>query len=1365
MSTDLLCQSPVAVVPEEVAASVSTSPEDGSGVFSRYTFSWVYPTLRLAAARGHLEQKDLPALPAADDPAGVFARSSTDIASGCPRGLLFTLTWTAQRALTLTSFIHGWVFLFCMTIDPLLLHALLDDTKKGADPVQGLLLVGALTLSLLCRVACQEISWHTSVRLMNNARSATIHAVFRQALLGHTAANREQDQDAGTLTNYMATDADKLGKSEGLTFFAAQWTWALLSLPFIAFFLAQLVGWAACGSAILVIIGGSFINRKLAVYTKTRTAQVQSVRDERARLMNEVLRGIRTVKLEVWEEIWFRRITDVRKREMRLLVLVRCFNAGNGFVGSLLSLAVPITIFAWYVLVEDRILDYATAFSTLAWISVLQWSLSTLPGAYAMYANLKPSLNRLSTFLVTCSGSGLPSSHSSLVEATALASCRQDEPTGAIDYQPVKLPNHPAILARSLQLGYHEQHPGVGDATRTEDRPIVTVLSFVNLEVHRGELCLVAGPIGCGKSTLLATLAGARSPLSGVCQVNGSCAYASQKPFLLNASVRENIIFTQPFDLDRYQDAVRRAALEADFTALAQGDATPVGEQGVQLSGGQKSRVALARALYSMADVIVCDDVLSAVDAHTAKHLWDEALIGGLTSRGCTVILATHQIQYLSRPEVSRVIILKSGTIALASPWDELPAESKDELLQLVGTWETQGVDCETENEAANFKPPKQEALEEQLEVSLGLEEAAEAVAGVLRNFEGRRVSADLVDEIISSLRGRREEEVRQGTITAADFYVYLSSFGSPVLVALLLTAACIVGFLSIMTNVWLSIWTSGTATLSEQRQGLYVNLAIALLSSTFGAMQNILLTLCALRASRTIHDEMLKRVFEAPHSFFDQTATGRVLNRFLQDLDSVDTFVPDCLLGQLTRTLNIVSQLGLIFVEAPWILMALPILAVPYTFIFRRVRMPNRDTRRIEAVAHSPVYGHFGDTIAGRETIRAYGVQSAFVRKNLELVNSMALSKYGNSAVCKWAQALSTQWACALFLTCGIACVFLSVQGKMSGGSVGLVLLYSAGLNRAMMDYLMGATTLETQFVSVERVARYMRLCGEVSTQLPSDSAMESRGIAWPAEGAISIRGVCLRYAPHLLPALRGVSLEIPPRKKVALCGRTGSGKSTIFGVLTRLYPMSAGKVELDGKDITGIPLGTLRRVVRTVAQDAFLFSGSILDNLLPRHKEIQSEVEGVCWAVLKMVCMAERIKAAGGLINCRIENGGQNFSVGERQLLTLARALTPLEPDNGLRPPRILLCDEPTASVDLENDRKVHNVLLSLDATVLMICHRLQYIDRFDLVYVLDAGFVCEAGSPIELLAVGQGAASSRLSSLCSEAGVLDDLQRNCI
>lgn len=451
------------------------------------------------------------------------------------------------------------------------------------------------------------------------------------------------------------------------------------------------------------------------------------------------------------------------------------------------------------------------------------------------------------------------------------------------------------------------------------------------------------------------------------------------------------------------------------------------------------------------------------------------------------------------------------------------------------------------------------------------------------------------------------------------------------------------------------------------------------------------------------------------------------------------------------------------------------------YAAIFRRVRPASRDSRRLESAAHSPVYAHFGDALAGKETIAAYAAEARFCERNAQLVADMSRAKVGNEAVNKWAQALTTQTGCLLYACCGLACVLLGASGHLSSSQLGLVLLYASNLQRAAMDVMMQLTSLETQFVSVERLAEYTRLDDDeaelnagrtvmASTSVADPAAAEVGGSGrpglaqgapawlapnWRPSGELEVDRLWLRYAPGRAAVLRGVSLHLPAGRKVALCGRTGCGKSSLFGAIARLYPLDSGDVLLDGiSAVTALPLAVARRAVRVVSQDALLLDGTLRHNLLMHvdgaHEgpdgeglePLRAAHDGELWAALELAGVAERVRALPGGLSARVTRS--DFSEGERQLLSLARAL--------VGRPTLLLADEPTACVDLTADARVHDVLLGLDATVLMICHRLQHVARFDEVLVMHAGTIMEHGSPAALLRTH----GSRLGKLCRRAGL---------
>ena len=1233
------------------------APQDAAGFASTYTFWWMTPTLRAANAKGRLDAGDLPKLPRSDGAARLArALKATWLERPGGAGSLFVaLLARMQPRVVLGALGHGWLFLSLMFLDPIILRRLLDGA--GADSAaaarRNLGYAAALSASMFVRVACMEVCFFGSVRAMNNCRTAIVPLVFRAAVGGRT------DEDSGKLTNLMATDADKLGRWSWTLFFAAQWSFAVVSLPAVAYCMYDLLGAAALVGAATVVAANQAA-LEIGKRTKPAVLRLQEARDARAKLTTEMLAGVRLAKLRGWTAAVRARVAAAREAEMAALKTTRYLDALNVFVGCVAALAVPVAIFSWYALVEKKSLSPAVAFTALAWITQMEWSINTLPDIYNLWSSLSPSVERLADFLL-----------------------RAPKDAGA----PPPFPSD-AAAAVDGAVGYGAR-----------------AVATAKFECRRGEVVAVVGPVGSGKSTLLRSLCGADAAVDGWAGTAPGLAraYVGQDPFLLTGTIVDNVAFGLPVDDARVDACLRDCGLGPDLAALPDGRLTPVGPSGVRLSGGQRSRVALARALYAEPDVLVLDDVFSAVDAHTGAALWERA-IAPLAGR-CAVVLATHQLAYAARPEVSRVVDL--GPRGAAAPSRSIEEAKEAPAVEAAPVAETS-----VETQAPARREP------------VALEEVAAELRRLLAAREGETVDGALATRLERSLLGLDGDEPerrRGGFIAYRDFVLYLDAFGSRATSAGLAAIAVAACACAVASNVWLSVWADDGAEGAAQTRFLVVYAAIGVLQAGLLALQTILLTLCALDASKTLHEKMLDGVLGAPLRFFDETPQGNALNRFLQDLANVDVDVPTVFLDQLTRTLTVASQLGLVLYFAPWVALMLPLALVPYGFIFSTVRVAARDTRRLEAAAHGPCYAHFDDALRGRETVAAFGALDRFCDANARLVEAMATGKYANDACSKWSQALTTMNGCFLYLAAGLCAVVLVRRGDVSTGQLGLVLLYAASLQRAGMDYMCGLATLEAQFVSVERVAEYCRLARERD---------DGRGRAPAAPGsaaALVATDVALRYRLSRPLALRGVCLTVAPGEKVAVLGRTGSGKSSLVGALARLYPLAAGAVTVGGVDLAGLPLADARARVRVVEQCSTLARETVRANLLGPSATCGDEA---VWAALDRVGVAAAVRRLPGGLDHVCAERGDDFSAGERQLLALARALLPF-------PPPLLLCDEATANVDEATDAKVHEVLLrGLDATVLVVCHRLAHVAAFDLAVVLDDGRVVEEGRPADLL-----------------------------
>ncbi|GBG26436.1 ABC transporter, putative [Hondaea fermentalgiana] len=1349
--------------------------QDQASLLSRYTFWWILPTLRTANQAGRLDAGDLPRLPQQDAPRYLFERFRDEWQGKTLTGwnLLVKICYSVQRPVFFSSMLHGWAYQALMLLDPIVLNKLLKSAEHGAsESMSGsLVLVGLLSVSMFIRVTFMEICFFASLRVNNNARSVLVATIFRKVLRGEDTPA----YDSGSLTNLMATDADKLGRMAWMTFFFAQWTWAVCTLPLVVYCIYQVIGnaiWAGVGSMLL----GGILLRHMSQLAKPVVLAAQERRDVRSQLIKEILSSISAIKLQTGEEEWLERVKAARRAEMKEIFKIRLISAFTTIIGTMVYVAVPVAIFTWYTLVDGHKLDSTTAFTTLAWIAQMRWSINVLPDIYNMYAQLSPSCERLARFFNDESGGGPRAwlylenddDHDEEVDGGGEGTGAWTDGNNSFTNNRTPDNGQTAANAPAIHLcgtlGYRA-------AGHVQAEPKI-VLKDVDIAIRRGSFTIVVGAVGAGKSTLLAALSRGLPVLDGKCSTSGTRAYVSQLPFLLNDTVESNICFGEPLDEARFQQCVHDAALGQDLEALQDGRFTVIGEKGVQLSGGQKARLALARALYRDADLYFLDDVLSAVDATTGQFIWQNTLAGGLARQGKTIVLVTHQLQYLTRPEVDLVAAVDDGRVVLGT-WQEVRSQVHTDISSFAETSKPSAEGEKKEESHANghISEDHQEgaesdtldrAEEQRPEAELvTLAECEARVQALLEEQRDRVLDNRLVDELMAALRGEssHEEKRQVGLIAWRDFRVYLQAFGTK---STLVALACIIiatAVSNVVMNVWLSVWGDKP----DASQGyLYVYMGLGLASAVLAGLEIIILALCAFAASQVLHEVMIHTLIGASMGYFNRTPSGQVQNRFLQDLANIDMGVPDCIVDQVKKTLNMVTQIGLVVLFAPWVILTLPFLMIPYFLVFGTVRCAARDSRRLEAMAHSPVYTQFSDILRGKLCIRAFAVEPRFEAWNRDLVNAMARGKYANEAVSKWAQTLTTQNGCLLYLSCGIVSVFLIARGSMTQGQLGLVLLYSAQLQRASMDYMMGLTNVETNFVSVERIAGFMRTPDEFdqdarrleklqrarrACSIDSGAAdIEAPRRVWPSHGGIEVRDLCMRYALHRRRVLNGLNFSVLGGEKVALCGRTGCGKSSTFGILCRLFPMSAGEVRIDGVDINEVPLRELRSAIRVITQDSVLVAGTLRSNLASGRDGVS---EADLWDALSKVQMRTFVEAQEGGLDCIVEDGGRNLSVGQRQLLCTARALLPR---NGAKP-RILLCDEPTANIDLASDVKIHDVLLGLDATVVMICHRLQHVPRFDRVVVMaPGGTLQEQGPPSDLLS----RPNSALRDLFERAGI---------
>jgi len=1199
-----------------------------------------------------------------------------------------------------------------------------------------------------------EVCFFYSVRVMAAARSALVVSIFEKSFEGSEVQDEGDDEgddpkaskrdDTAVerakpnkldLPNLMSSDADKIGASGWVIFFLASWTFALVSLPIYLVILANYVGFAASFAGLSMLLLGGTFTKRVAGMAQPLFMHLQETRDKRSFLVRHAIGSMMAIKMFADETRWVALIQNARAMEMSTWLRVRYISAFNGIITSLATIAVPIVVFAWVTKVDKETLSSADAFTTLLIISQISWSVGTLPDIFNLWSNLSPSAERLVKFFKDHRRE--PTNQRAEV-GEAIASSISKVEDGLRSTQ------RKGQTFFSLSKGSPVTVHITEDSIIGFNKPLFSLPETI---IAEGDLVIVTGKVGTGKSCLLSAIAGVRSPIQGQISLVPNRAYVEQRPFLLNGSVRDNVLFGDLVeDSEKLKRALGLARLDRDMVALPKGVDTLVGDGGVQLSGGQRARVSFARALYVSAEteLFVLDDLLASIDGDTGRAIWNDAILPLLDLQKKTIVMSSSfpSKEMLARCTLRIELIRDDVTGGIHS------LVSRNSSPQSIRYDQQQQQKQQIESQPKSSSTGGSSDLAVDVDHLVNLDEVSLDLKRTLESRLGRTINPNLITEMSLELTGRHDDDARDsswrsdigGTISWLDFKEYWSRFGfdlrqrlcrcvewdpSSSSLWISLSKLVLFGFilgsatLEILSPFWLAKWTE------TEQDGLLTYVLIQLAQVFAAQLSFIVLTFCAMGAAIKIHDAALGRLISAPMSVFDSIPVGRLMNIMSGDLRSIDEGLPDNGYGQLKRTVVALFQVAIIAVYAKMVLVVLPLLFLVYRFILNQVRGPSRDVKRIEAASNGPVYTAFIDALKGRRTIRAFGKEKQFCAMHAAKARRMATARVASEAIGKWAQALAVQTGCVLYFACGVVGVVTMYEdkpspsdkdqtpdkGRFAVATLALLLTFAGILQRTGMDLMMGWTAFESSLVSIERMTSMMRLPSEVdesdSIQNRDDEYLPE--LKYPL--SVEFRDVRLRYRLYRPLVLKGVTFTVPGGAKVAIVGRSGGGKSSLFQALLRVYPLCGGQILLGGVDVREIPLSQLRNGptndVRVVLQDALLPHPTLRGNISESCSDFELR------SVLKRVGLqSPRFQTH---LDLDVGPGGSLLSAGERQLVCLARAV--------VGSPKLLLCDECTSFVDEVVDEQVHKELLAMrGVTLLSILHRTVHLSKFD--YIIEIG-----------------------------------------
>ncbi|KAF8549145.1 P-loop containing nucleoside triphosphate hydrolase protein [Imleria badia] len=1101
-------------------------------------------------------------------------------------------------------------------------------------------------------------------------------------------------------------------------------TWFLYSLLGVSCFVGLAV---VCLFLPLNHYGGKIVVNAQENLMKTR--------DERVALMNEILGAIRMLKFMAWERSFEKRVLKVRERELKYQKLSYMVELLFNVLWDGSPILVTIVSFWHFAVIRGQTLTPSTAFTSILVFNEMKFALNALPETFINMLQGFVSLRRIEKYL-----------HGAEVN-----------PVPPLDMQSQQIALQNATITWP-QDRLHQSGSATPSTTGTPRGKFV--LLDLALSFPEGELSLVCGKLGSGKTLLLLALLGEADVLAGqvVCPrsppnilagfsekiaspenwvVRGVCAFVPQTAWLRNASIKDNILFNLPFDEERYQKTIKACALESDLLILEDGDESEIGERGVNLSGGQKARVSLARAVYSRASILLLDDVLSAVDAHTAHHLYNECLKGEL-ARGRTVILVSHHVQ-LCAPGANYVVALDNGHVAFQGDCDSFIASPVMATLVHAGTGEPD------EKEAQS---PVIEKLENQSETAEATSTETEPISETSSTAFTTEENKSEPEKKKSPRKLIEEEKRAVGHIRRDIWETYIKACGG-YKYWIVFALSLLLGALSpVVENWWLKTW-SGADRAEAERNGPVYYITIYAAVTIFGLFLNVfrfyILYNGSINASTILYKRLLETVLFANIRFHDTISRGRLLNRFGKDFEGIDSSMSDnfgrsIVYGLAAFTIIItISIVG----GLPFIIAAL-VVSYLYYNVAKVYGQTARDMRRLDSVTRSPLYSIYGETIAGVAILRAFGASSKFLRDMIRCVDTNANPYYWMWGVNRW---LSMRFNLLSSLVVGLTGAVAVFYPSISAALAGFALSFASSITHNLLFLVRRFVALEQSMVALERVKEYSELKRE-----PPEFMDPRPDASWPQNGHIKCEDLVIRYAPELPNVLHGLNFEVHPGEKIGILGRTGSGKSTLALSFFRFVEATEGKIVIDGVDISQIGLTDLRSKITIIPQDPMILSGTVRSTL-----DVFDEYEDAdIFEALRRVHLipSEDVpEETPETININVfrnldspvSEGGDNFSTGEKQLLCMARAI--------LKRSKVLVMDEATASVDYATDELISKTIRHefASSTILTIAHRLRTVIDYDRVMLLDEGRIVEFDRAATLLADS----NSRFHSLCKAAG----------
>ncbi|XP_054769860.2 ATP-binding cassette sub-family C member 5-like [Lytechinus pictus] len=1290
------------------------------GIISSITSQWLTPLFRTAKKRG-LHEDDLCGIAPEDSAqknATIFSRLWEDeikqsgddaVKASLGRVILRFVWWRILGSMIMVIFSQMTVFL----LSTVSIRGLLRYSEDATAPLYlGLLYaVSAMLFTILYNLTlgcCYFIGARTGARLRGGVVALLLRKILRLRGL-HRAS-------MGEIVNLCVNDGNRL--YDGMVFSPL-----IFGAPVVficaCVFTTHIIGKSALIGMLVYVLVYAAQFALTAGKVVFRTNMMKET-DKRVHTISEMLTNIKFIKMYAWEDCFEKKINDIRKTELRALVGLGVLRGIQKSFNVLVpTVAVVSTIMLKLFLNEsfssDQVLTYvAVIYSMRSMLTMTQFGFQFL-------SDLLVSVRRIKNLMIQAEvlpiGAGV-TDRSNAIELKSVTATWDDGTTKNEREQ-----RETQRKSDGYETSDHVDH----ESDPLSNSPVTHALNDISIVLKKGSLVGVCGSVGSGKTSLIHTILQQTRIVQGSVAVEGSLAYTSQEPDIFHTTVRENItMFGDPREgrretedgngEKRYRDAIRVSCLSDDIAAFPCGDRTEIGERGVNLSGGQKHRMSLARAVYADRDIYLLDDPLSAVDTRVAEHIFTECIAGSLKNK--TVLLVTANLQYLSKCD--EVIVISSGRVIEHGTPTQLMANQAEyaRLIQQFGSEDHARTadDC-IDGDGDNGKmEPK----------------------GLSEKFPAKHMSEDCQDKTKDGKLVSTETR-EQGEVNAQTYLTYCRYAGGVI--------PCFLSFLlyvlspasAAFNNFWLSYWLTkgsgdpqnGTNPQQDDQPDILQNPKFWFYRDVYLYSFCCVMVICSLRiihyvmitqrASFNLHRSLFQKVLSCPMEFFDTTPSGRVLNRFSRDIDEADNEVPNALETALWTFLSVLSAIIIVIIVFPWFIIGVIIAAIVFVYLSRMFLPAIRDIKRIENIKRSPLISHIKAAVEAQTTILAFGMEKGFIERCNNLLDTSAVPKILFVLGQRWLAFRLDLCVSLAQLVLGLSVVF--THNTTAAAFAGLALAYSVQLLGTLQYSVRLITITQARFTSIERIIDYVKRL--ISERCTSKGLTIKQG--WPKHGKVTFDSIEMKYRDNLPAVLKSVSFQVHSKEKIGIIGRTGSGKSSIAVALFRLVDKMSGRILIDDLDISSIPVRELRSCISVIPQDPVLFRGTLRFNLDPYDQFSDLQI----WDALEKTFMKKSISGIQRQLQIPVSENGSNFSAGERQLLCLARAL--------LRNSVILFLDEATAAVDVETDNLVQSTIRTAfsNCTVLTIAHRLHTVLDSDRILVMEDGFVLEMDTPSELLA----------------------------